>query len=162
MNKEIWKPIENYENYEISNFGKIRKKDKILKQYKNCKGYLYSSLSKNNKRKSFRTHRLVAQAFISNPDNLPEINHKNEIKTDNRAENLEWCNHTYNINYGGGKEKASMSRYKKVIQYDLDHNFIKIWSSLKEVKKKYKNIHLWEALNGRRNTANEYIWEYFE
>lgn len=110
--KEIWKDIEGYEKqYQISNFGRVKSlyrelsldvhprhggpwvkpiKEKIIKQDFNM-GYLRSALSKNGFTKLYSTHRLVAQAFIKNPDNKPEVNHKNTIKNDNRLENLEWC-----------------------------------------------------------------------
>ena len=160
MNKEIWLPIKDYENYEISNLGRVRKKDKILKQYKNDKGYLYVSLSKNNKRKLFRVHRLVAITFIENPNNLPEVNHKDEDKTNNKVENLEWCTRLYNMKYGNTQEKATKTRYKKINQYDLSGNLIKTWDSIKEATETLKNTHIRDVLKGRRKTANNSYWTY--
>ena len=104
---EIWKDIEGYEGlYQVSNYGRVRsldryvkqnhntkqlKKGKIIKQQKGHKGYLILSLCKDKKRKTFKVHRLVAQAFIPNLENKPQVNHINGDKTDNRIENLEWA-----------------------------------------------------------------------
>ena len=120
MKKEIWKLINDFPNYMVSNFGRIKsldttgtwKEEKILLPHNNGNGYLYVGLWKKGKCKRFGVHRLVAEAFIPNPQNLPCVNHKNELKDDNRVENLEWCDHKYNSNYGTCIER----RIKNVIE----------------------------------------------
>ena len=88
---EIWLPIKDFENYEISSWGRIRnKKGQILSPYKNHKGYLKIGLMKDGKDHKKRIHRLVAETFIANPENLPEVNHKDGNKENNSFTNLEW------------------------------------------------------------------------
>ena len=126
---EIWKDIENYEEYyQISSLGRIRnkKENRILKPSKSC-GYYHISLRYGNK-KEMLIHRLVAKAFIPNPLNLSYVNHKDENKLNNNVENLEWCTAKYNNSYG----KGALARNQRVIQYDLQGNAIKIWESIKE------------------------------
>ena len=102
--KELWKDIKNYEGiYQISNLGRVKSlhnnKERLLKLHRKPDGYIQVVLCKNYKIVSRLTHRLVAEAFIPNPDNLPEVNHKDEDKTNNCVDNLEWCNSSYNKNY---------------------------------------------------------------
>lgn len=114
MKKEIWKPIPGYEGlYEVSNFGRVRSlrfgKIRIIKSHKDKLGYRHIRLIKDEKRKMYLVHRLVAMAFIPNPDNLPIINHKDENPDNNSSENLEWCTYQYNNAYGHHGEKLSKS-----------------------------------------------------
>ena len=118
---EIWKDIEGYEGlYQISNKGRVKslgnnknRKEKILSCKPNNKGYLRVNLYKNGKKKHFSVHRLVAIAFIPNPNNLLEVNHKDENKENNHVKNLEWCTSEYNNNYGTHNERSSISRKGK-------------------------------------------------
>ena len=103
MTNETWKDVPNFDGkYQINNKGDIRHKDRLdkyLKPAKNRKGYLTVGLWGNHKGNTFRVHRLVAQVFIPNPENKPQINHINGIKTDNRVENLEWVNNSENVRH---------------------------------------------------------------
>ena len=107
MENVIWKPIDGYEGlYEVSNTGLIKslncynyKEPRIMKLGKRPDGYLSVGLSKNNVTKTKTVHRLVAKAFLPNPNNLEMVNHKDEDRTNNNVENLEWCTRTYNQNY---------------------------------------------------------------
>lgn len=130
MDKEIWKDILDYEGiYQISSLGRVksfhRNKSKfyILKPVLSKDGYYIVSLHKNGKQKTPRLHRLVAQAFIPNPENLPEVNHIDEDKSHNYDSNLEWCTRNYNINYGTRTKRAidntDYEKRTKLMDYDL-------------------------------------------
>lgn len=114
--KEQWKNIEGY-NYQVSSKGRIRNKatKAIKKTFINDRGYAIVSLYKEKRLKTFRVHRLVAQAFLPNPKNLPEVNHKNELKTDNRVDNLEFCTREYNLAYGTRGLRQSQTMKEKRI-----------------------------------------------
>ena len=156
MIEEIWRPIEGYEGlYEVSNTGQVRslnryvkgkgksyrlQKGKMLSPIKNKDGYLQVNLCCNGKNKMFLVHRLSAQAFLPNPDNLPEINHKDEDKTNNIVDNLEWCDRSYNNNYGTRKDKVRESKLKSGYWTGLskDEYIKKYYEENKESIKKYK------------------------
>ena len=175
MNKEIWKDIPGYEGlYQVSNYGRVkslsRKRidreqilgEKIISQRKKKNGYLITTLFKNYKEKKCYVHRLVAQVFIPNPNNLPQVNHKDENKENNNVSNLEWCSQKYNSNYNELPKK----RYKKVIQYDLKNNFIKEWNCMKDIKiafNKSKNCGDFSAcISGKQKSAFGYKWAFKE
>lgn len=119
---EIWKPIVGYESsYEVSSLGRVKRisskdarghlrKERIITQHTTPFGYKQIGLYKNGVEKKFLVHTLVANAFIPNPDNLSDVNHINEIKSDNRLENLERCNRSYNGSYGTCNERRILSR----------------------------------------------------
>ena len=120
---EEWRDIEGYEGlYQVSNLGRIKSfrdnhynfREKILKLKYHNDGYVYINLCKDHNQKTFRVHKLVAQAFIPNPKKYNEINHKDENKQNNKAENLEWCDREYNNNYGTKKDRFIDTRGTKV------------------------------------------------
>ena len=117
----------------------------------------------------FFIHQLVAEAFLPNLNHYTDINHKDESKANNAVENLEWCSKTYNENYGSKKEREIKTKtlnncingHKKIIQYDLNNNFIKEWNSLTEASNTL-NIsigNISSVINGKRNQAGGYIWK---
>ncbi len=153
----VWKDIEGYEGlYQVSIFGEVRNTNgKTRKSVLGGHGYLQIMLSKCGETKTFLIHRLVAQAFIPNPDGLPEVNHKDENRQNNSVANLEWCTSQYNMDY---------SRSKCVHQYDKRGNYIGSWKSTKEAE---RNLHISagnisNCCTGRYKTAGGYVWRYDE
>ena len=183
---EIWKTIDGYEGYEVSNYGRVKslgndktRKEKILKPATTKDGYQIVCFCKNCKSKWFSVHRLVAMAFIPNPNNLPQVNHIDEVKTNNHVSNLEWCDRKYNINYGARNEKVSNAisgennhmygkfgkdspNSKQVIQLTLDGDYIKNWDSIIDVERElgfYKQ-NISACCKGRYKSAHGYKWAY--
>ena len=149
---EEWKPIKGFEGaYEVSTFGNVRSVDRIvvypkgskrlikgreLRQATNIKGYKCVVLCTQNIRKNYTVHRLVAETHIPNPSNLPCINHKDEITTNNNVSNLEWCTHEYNNNYGNHTKKIAVHFEKPILQFDLNGNFIARYRSTWDAERK--------------------------
>lgn len=196
---ELWKDIKGYEGlYQVSNEGRVKSLDhtivcdngkgvatkkqsgKIRKFTELVKGYKRVTLSKDGIEKQYSVHRLVAEAFIDNPDNLPCVNHKDENPRNNDCTNLEWCTHKYNLNYGtcqqrkkeklkGKKMKAPQellaaikAKRKKVYQYTLDGKLLCVYNSLREASR-LNNIsagNLSCVCNGKQKTANGYLWAF--
>lgn len=149
MEKE-WKDIAGYEGlYQISNYGDVKSlsrvtsqnhilKEKILKKSEDRDGYNILSLYKNGKKKTQKVHRLVANSFLQRKVGLNSVNHKNEIKNDNRVSNLEWCDDKYNVNYGSRTEKMkkSISEYWDNPKNHLDRSLIFIGHSVSDSTRK--------------------------
>ena len=138
--KEIYKPvtIKGFEGlYEVSNVGLVRsvRTGKILKNCLDKDGYCRVGLHKDGVQKNVFVHRLVAYAFIPNPNGLPEINHINECKTDNRIDNLEWCTREYNNNYGTRNERAAKAQSKTVEQLDENGNVLATYLGTNQVER---------------------------
>lgn len=164
--KEIWKDIEGYEGlYQISNLCNVKKisSGRILKQCKNAYGYLKVGLNKNGKQKVFCIHTLVARAFIPNPENKSQVNHKDGNKTNNNINNLEWVTQQENLAHAF---KTGLRIIKKVNQYDLDGKFIKTYDSITEAGKCFSSIsnrpnaNISCAVRSKSATAFGYLWEY--
>ena len=159
--EEIWKDKKDYEGlYQVSNCGRVKSikfgKEKILKQSIRH-GYYCVNLYKNGKHKNYYVHRLVAEAFIDNTDNLSCVNHKDENKQNNVVSNLEWCTHEYNNIYGTRIERCS----KPVLQFDLNGNLIKEWKSINECGRNgFKQSDICKCCRGERKTHQNFIWKY--
>ena len=175
--KEEWKDIKGYESlYQISNLGRIKGlnryvknnhsvryiKERILKPNKNKDGYYTISFWTKGKMKQHYIHRLVAQAFLDNPNNYPIVNHKDENPNNNNSLNLEWCNYKYNNDYGTRKIKSMINQGKKVNQFDLQGNFIKQWNSTREIERTLKISHsvISKCCREKQKTSHGYIWKY--
>lgn len=167
MFKEVWKDIVGFEGiYEVSNQGKVRRFDnqKIKAAPLNAYGYPQVSLYKNGKVYLRRVHRLVAMAFIPNPNNLPMINHKDEVPTNNNVDNLEWCDAKYNVNYGSGNEKRALSHSKPVLQYSLSGDLIREWRSATEAARELgfpqSGINWCCLRKPKYNSCKGYLWKF--
>ena len=150
----------DFPNYTISEDGEIRNsKGKIIKGEISNTGYRRVSLSNNDvKHKKMSVHRLVAETYIPNPHNYPEVNHKNENKLDNSVSNLEWCSTLDNLNHSRIIEKASFAKFRKVKCVTTG----KIYNSIKEASDELGLYHsnIVACCNGRRATCGGLEWEY--
>ena len=184
-NIEIWKNVKDYEEfYQVSNLGRVKSlardvyyqngtihriKEKILAPALNNCGYANVNLCKNGKMKNITVHRLVAEAFLPNPENKSQINHKNEVKTDNVVENLEWCDAFYNVNYGTRTQRQKQTfkdnwksgknkRIKKVFCVELNKTYDCAKSAQEELGVNRRSIGY--VCRGERNTAGGFHWKF--
>lgn len=171
--KEIWRAVVEYEGYyEVSSFGRVKSLPRmtargmmggqLMTPVKNKNGYLTVKLCKEGKIKAFYIHRLVAEAFIPNPDNLPQVNHKDEVKTNNHVSNLEWITIEGNLNYRTRNERIAKANSKPVAQKTLDGELVKIWPSVMEVERQtgWSQRNISKCCNGKRKSAYGYVWSY--
>lgn len=171
---ERWKDIQGYEGlYQISNLGNVKSNyvHRMLPHHDRGNGYFIVRLCKHGKHQYVQLHRLVAIAFVPNPNHFSIVNHKDCNPQNNYADNLEWCTQRYNLTYGGRIQKMlnnksyqeAMHRFKKrVYQYDLEGTFLKCWDSAHDVQRAlgYSASNINMCCLGKRKTANKYVWRY--
>lgn len=177
-------PVKGYENYIVNEDGTIYSlfTNKILKPNITKTGYYTVELFNNFGSKRMTIHRLVAKAFIPNPFNLPQVNHKDENKANNSVDNLEWCTAKENMNYGTAKMRRTKSKKwfyeteriketarkngkivcKKVVQLSKNYEFIASYDSVKQAATllKINASHISECCKGLYKTAGGYVWKY--
>ena len=149
---EEWRAVPGYEGlYEVSNMGNVRnvRKNTLLRLSKDCYGYIQVSLYKNGRRTGLRVHRLVAEIFIPNSENLPMVNHKDEDKSNNRVDNLEWCTAKYNLNYGTARIRSRNTNIKNGY-----------WTGLSN--EEYRKEYYEKNREKIREKKREYMREYYE
>lgn len=173
---EQWKSIKGYEGcYEVSNLGRVKSikryvrkhngirtvKERVLKQCYDEDGYKRVSLSSGNHRTTKLVHRLVAEAFIENPFNYPQINHKDENKENNCISNLEYCTAKYNTHYHNGIEKRAAKRKKPVCRM-IGNSVIDTWESATDASKNLGICRtcIIECILGNQKTAGGYKWKF--
>ena len=168
MQKEIWKDITGYEGlYQVSNLGNVKslgndknRKEKILRQTENKSGYLRVTLCKDGKPRYYLSHRLVANVFIKNEAPLfyTQVNHKDENKTNNRVENLEFCDAQYNNTYGSRIEKC----LKPVYQFTLDGTFVNEYPSMVYINRKFGfgNGSICKCCTGKIRSSHGFKWSH--
>lgn len=182
--EEVWKDVKGYEGfYQVSNIGQVKSlkrkrksqygrmatvEERILSKQLDKHGYFCVILRKNNIIKKYFVHRLVAEAFIPNPQSLYTVNHKNEIKTDNRVENLEWLSLIDNLRYGSHDKNMARTQTnradisKPVLQYSREGVFIAEYPSTKEVYRQtgYNFSYISNCCNGKIKSAYGYLWKW--
>lgn len=163
---EIFKEIKGFENYEVSNYGNVRSlKRNIVLRPSIVNGYLHVGLYKDGKHYDKYIHRLVAEAFIPNPNNLQEVNHKDENKFNNHVDNLEWCTHEYNLNYGTAIERMTEKLSKPIVAIDSEGNVVHEFLSAMEAGRNGFNFgHVSKCCRHipNHNTHKGYQWHYKE
>ena len=172
-----YRDIEGYEgHYMVDAKGNVfsLKRKKIMTPCKSNNGYMQVHLSIDGVMKSHKIHRLVAKAFIPNPYNLPQVNHKDEDKTNNCVENLEWCTQSYNMNYNDGQKRRASSRdyeeiskkrseaqSKEVTQYDFDGRIVAIWRNAYVAEEHgYNRTMINQCCLGNKKSHKGYVWKY--
>jgi hypothetical protein len=166
--KEIFREIDGFPDYEISNIGRVcsfkGKYPRIIKPRKNQCGYLTVGICTGGKQVTKGVHRLVAKAFVPNPKNKPQVNHIDEDKLNNVAENLEWVTPRENCNHGTRNKRMAETQGKTVVQYTTDGVFLAEYPSTHEAERVtgISQADISKACRGKLKTAGGYIWLYEE
>ncbi|QGT52809.1 HNH endonuclease [Lactococcus phage CHPC129] len=159
---ETFVKIEGFDNYEVSNLGKVRniKSGRILKPYLNEKGYLKHCLSEHNKRKFLFLHRIIATAFIENPEGKPQVNHIDENKLNNDLSNLEWCTVRENMIHGTRTKRIAEKCSIEVIQLDLNDNILNVFKSMTQAEQETGTSvgSISNCCNGKSKSGGGYKW----
>ena len=166
---EEWRDIKGFEGkYMVSNLGRVKSlnyrrtgKEKILKAFANNCGYLRVMLCKDGKSKLYLVHVLVAIAFCENPEGYTDVNHINEVKSDNRAENLEFCSRSYNNTYNNRAKKVAEKTSKPVFSINKKSGLIMWWKSASEASRQLdiSQGSICNCCNGKRyKSVGGYIW----
>ncbi len=165
-NKTEWREVKEYANYEVNQFGQIRHKKRkhILKPRSNNGGYQYVNFKIDGKNTNFAVHRIVANAFIPNPNGYTEVNHKDYDKTNNCVENLEWVSSSQNKIHAFQKKENHSCRGKAVNQFSKEGNFIQTFESVSAAAREL-NCSISAISNcclGRTKTARGFRWSFVE
>ena len=159
---ETFVKVVGFDNYEVSNLGKIRniKSRRVLKPQLRRDGYLMHGLWKNNKKKHLLLHRIVATAFIDNPEEKPQVNHIDENKLNNNLSNLEWCTARENIVHGTRTKRSAEKCSQKVIQLDLNDNVLNVFKSMVQAGREtgIPTGNISRCCNGKLKSAGGYKW----
>lgn len=160
--EEVWKDIEGYEGlYQVSTHGRVKsvfRYHKILKSRVKNNGYKYVQLYKNGTPYTYYIHRLVAQAFIPNPQNKPQVNHIDEDKENNRVENLEWCTRSENMNHGTAMLRTAISQGKPIICIETGVEYYSLSECARQMGLQVG--HVCSVLKGKRKTTGGYTFKY--
>ena len=162
---EIWRDVVGYEGlYKVSNLGNVKKclSGRILKSSNDKYGYKQIHLCKNGVQKTYKVHRLVAQAFLPNPNNLPQVNHKDENKLNNNVSNLEFCTNYYNRHYGTCIERMAKAHKKPILQYNKNENLLNEYPSIIDASKNtgINAGDICSVCKGKKKYAGGYVWRY--
>ena len=166
MEYEIWKNVTGFEQYQVSNKGRVRSlkngNPRIMKGFMNNKGYFVVDLSKNGIRNHKYIHRLVALEFVDGYFEGAIVNHKDENPKNNKQENLEWCTYQYNINYSNNLKKARKANVKKVAKFDTDGKLIKKYESITEAARdnRVSGASISNCLLWKHKTSCGFLWKY--
>lgn len=177
--EERWKDIQGYEGlYKISDHGRVIALsrewdqrhwvggtshchlDEHMVKAQFWSGRAFVNLSKNKIQRKYQVSRLVAKAFIPNPNNYPIVNHLDANPLNNHFSNLEWCTQSRNIQYAYDNGTKIPPHMRKVAQYDMDGNLLKIWDSIAEAERATNAYNIRKVCTGKRNHAGGYKWQY--